>query len=179
MQVAIVVAAVLLVLIAVVALRPAAYHVERKRAIAAPAEAAFEVLNDLRRFAGVLVLFKEPWDQPGMEKTFAGPSQGVGQSCSWSGKKAGKGTMAIEESVAGRKVRIAFNFIEPMASKASYALAVEAAPSGALATWSISGNHNFLGKAVSLFMDFDKMLGADLEKGIARLEDAAKVGLPK
>ena len=66
------VGAVIALFVAVVATRPSAYHVERKVEIAAPAETVFGILNDLRQFAGVLVLLLAlqiitailpPWDR--------------------------------------------------------------------------------------------------------------------
>ncbi len=170
------VAGVLVLFAVVVATRPSAYHVERKLEIAAPAELVFGVLNDLHQFAGVLVLFGSPWDQqdPNMQKTFAGPAAGVGQSCAWSGKKAGKGTMTIEESVPGQKVVIKLEFVEPMASKATFTLTLAGTPTGSLVTWSMDGNHNFIGKAFGMFMNMDNMLGSDLEKGLALLKTVAE-----
>ncbi|OJT16620.1 hypothetical protein BO221_49260 [Archangium sp. Cb G35] len=41
-------------------------------------------------------------------------------------------------------------------------------------TWSMDGNHNFIGKAVGMFMDMDNMLGADIEKGLAQLKTVAE-----
>jgi Polyketide cyclase / dehydrase and lipid transport len=170
------VAVVVALFVAVVATRPSAYHVERKLEIAAPAEVVFGVVNDLRRFAGVLVLFGSPWEtaDPGMQKTFAGPAAGVGQSFAWSGKEAGKGTMTLAESVPDQAVRIQLRFEEPMESTATFALAIAGAPSGSVVTWSMAGEHNFVGKAFGLFMDLEAMLGADLEKGLERLKAAGE-----
>ena len=41
-------------------------------------------------------------------------------------------------------------------------------------TWSMDGNHNFIGKAFGMFMDMDKMLGADIEKGLVQLKTVAE-----
>jgi hypothetical protein len=166
-----------LVFIAVVATRPSAYHVERKLDVAAPVDVVFGVLNDLHQFAGVLVLFGTPFEKadPAMQKTFAGPAAGVGQSLAWSGNSdAGKGTMRIAESAPGQKVAIQLDFVEPMASTATYALALAATPSGTSVTWSMDDNHNFVGKAFGLFADMDSMLGADVEKGLAQLKSVAE-----
>jgi hypothetical protein len=170
------VAGVLVLFVAVVATRPSAYHVERKLEVAAPADVVFGVLNDLHRFSGVLVLFGSPWDtlDPGMQKTFEGPAAGVGQSYAWSGKEVGKGKMTIEESAPGQKVGIKLQFEEPMESTAAFALTLEGTPAGSLVTWSMDGNHNFVGKAFGVFVDMDDMLGADLEKGLALLKSAAE-----
>ena len=170
------VAVVLVLFLVMVATRPSAYHVERKLAVAAPADLVFGVLNDLHQFAGVLVLFGSPWEthDPNMQKTFEGPPAGVGQSYAWSGKGVGKGKMTIEESVPGRKVGMKLEFVKPMASTATVALSLAGTPTGSFVTWSMDGNHNFIGKAFGMFMDMDNMLGADIEKGLARLKTVAE-----
>jgi hypothetical protein len=163
--------------VAVVATRPSAYHVERTLAVAAPPDAVFGVLNDLHQFAGVLVLFGSPWEtlDPSMQKTFEGPAAGVGQSYAWnSDKEIGKGTMTIQESVPGRKVGMKLEFVEPMKSTATFALTLAGTPAGSSVTWSMDGNHNFLGKALGMFLDMDGMLGSDIEKGLARLKVVAE-----
>jgi hypothetical protein len=159
--------------VAVVATRPSAYHVERKLEVAAPAGLVFGVLNDLHQFSRVLVFFGSLWDQrdPHMQKTFEGPAAGVGQLYAWSGnKEVGKGRMTIEDSVPGQKVGIKLQFLEPMASTATCVLTLAGTSTGTLVTWSMDGNHNFIGKAFGLFMNMDKMLGADLEKGLTQLK---------
>jgi len=170
------VAGVLVLFVAVVATRPSAYHVERKLEVAAPADLVFGVLNDLHQFAGVLVLFGTSWEKldPNMQKTFEGPAAGVGQSYAWSGKEVGRGKMTIEESVPGQKVGIKLEFVKPMASTATCALTLAGMPTGSFVTWSMDGNHNFLGKAFGMFMDMDKMLGTDIEKGLALLKNVAE-----
>jgi hypothetical protein len=171
------VAGVLVLFAAVAATRPSAYHVERKLDIAAPANLVFGLLNDLRQFAAVLVLFGSPFEKrdPNMQKTVEGPSAGVGQSYAWSGnKEAGKGKMTIEESVPGQKVVMKLEFVKPMASTATCALSIAGTPTGSFVTWSMDGNHNFIGKALGMFMDMDKMLGADIEKGLAQLKTVAE-----
>lgn len=170
------VAAVLVLFAAFVATRPAAYHVERKLEIGAPAELVFGVLNDLHRFAGVVVLFGTPLKKadPDLKETFEGPASGVGQTYAWEGKEAGKAKVTIAESVSGQKVVMNLEFVEPMASKATYALNLAGAPTGSVVTWSMDGNHNFLGKAFGVFMDMDQALGGDLEKSLAELKSVSE-----
>jgi hypothetical protein len=167
----------LLVLIAgVAATRPSAYRVERKLEIAAPAEVVFALLSDLRQFAGVWVLFGTPFGEndSGLERTFEGPASGAGQSLAWRGKEAGQGKLTVEESVAGERVRLKQVFVKPMASTADVVLTLAGTPAGSLVTWSMAGDHNFIGKVFGLFLDMDKMLGADLEKGLVRVKSAAE-----
>ena len=171
------VAGVLILFVAVAATRPSAYHVEHKLEVAAPADLVFGVLNDLHQFAAVLVLFGSPWEKadPNMQKTFEGPAAGVGQSVAWSGNmQVGTGKMTIEESVPGQKVRMRLEFVKPMKSTATCALTLAGTPAGSLVTWSMDGNHNFIGKAFGMFMDMDNMLGTDIEKGLAQLKTVAE-----
>jgi carbon monoxide dehydrogenase subunit G len=174
------VAGVLVLFLAVVAIRPSAYRVERKGVVGAPPEVVFAVLNDLRQFARVFVLFRATLDKvdPKMEKTIEGPASGVGQSYAWSGKEAGTGKMTIEESVPDQKVTIKLEFVKPMASTATCVITLAKTRSGSHVTWSMAGNHNFLGKAAGVIVNMDRALGADILKGLAELKtvtEAAKV----
>jgi hypothetical protein len=172
------VASVLALFVAVVATRPSAYRVERKLEVVAPGDRVFGVLNDLHQFAGVLVFFGSPFEKraPMMQKTFEGPSAGVGQSFAWSGNSdVGQGKMTIEESVPSQKVSMKLEFVKPMASTATYAITLAGTPTGSLVTWSMEGNHNFIGKAFGMFMDMDKMIGSDIEKGLTQLKTVAEV----
>lgn len=171
--------AFLAVFLVVVATRPSAYHVERQLEVAAPVERVFETLNDLHRFASVFVLFGSPLDQqdPNMKKTFAGAASGMGQSFAWQGgKEAGKGSMTIVESVPNERVAIKLEFVEPMKSTANCTLTLAGTANGTRVSWAMDGNHIFIGKAMSLFMDMDKMLGGDLEQGLARLKSSTEGG---
>jgi hypothetical protein len=166
------VAGVLVVFVAVAATRPSAYRVERKLELAAPADAVFGVLNDLHRFVGIWFMFGDPFEKrdPNMQQTFEGPAAGAGQSYSWSGKEAGKGKLTIEQSAPGQQVGMKLEFEKPMASTATYGLTLANTPTGSVVTWSMDGNHNFLGKAFGLFMNMDQALGGDMEKALAQLK---------
>jgi len=110
-----------------------------------------------------------------MQKTFEGPAAGVGQSYAWSGnREVGKGKMTIDESVPGQKVGVKLEFVKPMASTATCALTLAGTPTGSFVTWSMDGHHNFIGKAIGMFMDMDNMLGTDIEKGLALLKTVAE-----
>ncbi len=37
-------------------------------------------------------------------------------------------------------------------------------------TWTMSGKNNFISKAIGLFMDCDKMVGGQFEKGLAQIK---------
>ena len=82
--------------------------------------------------------------------------------------------MTIEESVPSQKVVIKVAFVAPMKSTATSALALAGTTTGTSVTWSMQGNHNFIGKALGVFMNMDKMLGSDIEKGLAQLKTVAE-----
>lgn len=153
---------VIALFLVVAATRPAAYRVQRSLEVTAPPERVFAVLNDLRQFSNAFVLFGAPLEKrdPQVQKTFEG------QSFAWSGKEAGKGRLTITESVPGQKVVYALEFLEPMASKATVTIAL----TGTQLTWTMDGTHNFVGKAASVVMSFDKLLGADIEKSLVGLK---------
>ena len=46
-------------------------------------------------------------------------------------------------------------------------------------TWGMDGNNDFLGKAFSLFMDMDKMLGGEFEKGLTSLKQVSEADAAK
>ena len=163
---------VIVAFLAYAATRPDSYTVQREAVISAPAAVVFDQLDDFRSFAQW-----SPWEKldPNMTKAFSGPESGVGASYAWQGNdQVGKGRMTIEESVPGRKVGINLEFVKPMASTATCALTLAATPAGSIVTWSMDGNHNFMGKAFGMFVDMDNMLGTDIEKGLARLKTAAE-----
>ena len=47
------------------------------------------------------------------------------------------------------------------------------------ATWSMEGRNNLMGKAFSIFMNMDKMIGGDFEKGLGSLKTVAETEAQK
>jgi uncharacterized protein YndB with AHSA1/START domain len=152
----------------VVATRPDAYHVERAAKIDAPAEAVFETLSDFKSFSEW-----SPWAKrdPAMHTTISTPSGGVGASYAWEGnKEVGKGRMIITKADAPTQVRERLEFIEPFASVAEVSFDIKPQGQGTGVTWSMDGKSNFVGKAIALFMDMDKMIGKDFDDGLTGLK---------
>jgi hypothetical protein len=40
--------------------------------------------------------------------------------------------------------------------------------------WTMSGTHNFISKAICLFMSMEKMLGPEFERGLAQLKQTVE-----
>ncbi len=168
--------AVLLVgLCGVIAAQPSTYRVERSTSIAAPPSVAFAQINDFHKWTW------SPWDKldPNQKRTYEGAESGVGAKYHWAGNDdVGEGRMEITESRENERVAIRLEFIRPFPSTSSVDFTVSADGEGSKVVWGMDGTNDFMGKAFCLFVDMDKMLGADFEKGLAAMktqsEDAAK-----
>ena len=165
----VIVLAVLAVLLVVVASRPADFRIARESAaIAAPPEVVFAQLNDFHRWSKW-----SPWEKldPAMKKTFSGADAGAGAVYAWDGnKQAGAGRMTLTDSKPAERIAIKLEFFKPFAAQNDTEFLLEKAPAGVQVKWAMSGQRNFGMKAASLFMDLDKLVGGDFERGLAELK---------
>lgn len=166
----------LLVLVAgfagIVALQPSDFRVTRSATIAAPPEAVFSQVNDLHRWEAW-----SPWAKldPAAKSTYEGPAAGVGAAFSWAGnRQVGEGRMTITESRPNDLIRMNLEFMKPF--KATNITEFTFKPEGnrTVVAWTMSGKNNFLSKAIGLFMDCDKMVGGQFEKGLAQMKSIAE-----
>jgi uncharacterized protein YndB with AHSA1/START domain len=158
--------------VAFVATRPNTYRVERSIVIAAPAEAVYPLLEDFRQWEGW-----SPWEKldPAMTKTFGGAATGVGATYHWLGNNdVGEGRMTITEAEPAARVAILLEFLKPFASTSNCVFALAPEGTGTQVTWSMDGNHNFISKAMCVFVSMDKMLGGDFEEGLASMKTLAE-----
>lgn len=162
-----------------VATRPAAFHVERSVTVQAPVATIEAQIVDFRAWNAW-----SPWVKldPAMKKTFDGPATGVGAVYGWVGNdKVGEGRMTITEHEPGARVGMRLEFLKPW--EATSATAFAFAPEGAATrvTWTMDGTNDFLGKLMCLFVDMDKQIGGDFERGLASLRsvsEASAAGAP-
>src|SRR5688572_23872990 len=166
------VAAAFLLLVIVIATRPAEFRIERSTAISAPPEVVFAQVNDFRAWPAW-----SPWEKldPGMKRTHSGAPSGVGAKYAWTGNDdVGEGRMTIEKSDPGKEVVIKLEFLEPFEASNTTTFTFTPNSSGTKVNWAMEGNNNFMGKMFSLFMDMDEMVGKDFEKGLAGMKTAAE-----
>jgi hypothetical protein len=159
-----------------VALQPSAYRIERAAIVVAPPAAVFAEVNDFHNWAKW-----SPWAglDPDAKATFEGPVAGEGAVFHWSGNaEVGEGRMTLAESKPDERIRIDVDFVKPLAGTQSSEFTFKPDGARTVVTWIASGEKDFIGKAMSLFMDTDKMIGAQYEKGLANLkaETEAKLG---
>jgi uncharacterized protein YndB with AHSA1/START domain len=155
------------------AVQPGHYHVEATKLMAAPAEAVFEQLDDFRAWSTW-----SPWEDldPQLDKTFTGPSRGTGASYSWHGnERVGRGKMTILDEQPPTHITVRVEFMEPFRAVASSAFTlVDAGGGKTRVTWSMDGEHSFMGKAIGLFVDANEAVGRDFRKGLDSLERASQ-----
>jgi hypothetical protein len=164
-------AAALLVVIAV-ATRPSAFRVERSITIAAPPAAPFARVNDFHEWSTWSPYEKK---DPQMKRTFDGPRAGTGAIYAWAGNaEVGEGRMTILRSEAPSLVEIRLEFFAPFAATNTATFAFDPAPGGTKVTWAMDGRNGFLGKAISLVLDMDAMIGGDFEQGLVALKTLAE-----
>ncbi len=159
-----------------VALQPSAYRVERAAIVVAPPAAVFAEVNDFHNWAEW-----SPWAKidPDVKTTFEGPVAGQGAVLHWSGNaEVGEGRMTLTESQPDERILIDVDFVKPWAGRQSSEFTFKPDGARTIVTWTASGVKDFIGKGMSLFMDTDKMIGAQYEKGLANLKvvTEAKLG---
>ena len=156
-----------------VAVQPSEFVVSRSRILPVPAAVVFDQINDLHKWQAW-----SPWAKldPLCKITFAGPVAGKDASFSWDGNdQVGSGRMRITESRPNVYVRFDLEFKKPFEATnvAEFSLQ-EMDKQHTSVTWRMSGKNNFLFKAVGLFMNCDKMLGPEFEKGLENLKNVAE-----
>ncbi len=154
--------------IVVVSVQPSNFRISRSAQMKAPPAAVFGELNDFHKW--------DAWSSwakldPNAKVTFDGPTSGAGASFTWSGNdKVGAGRQTIVESRPDELIRIKLEFERPMKATSTAEFTLKPEGDQTLVTWSMFGTNNFMGKAVSLFMDCDKMVGSEFEKGLANMK---------
>jgi hypothetical protein len=112
---------------------------------------------------------------PAMKRTFEGPAAGAGAMYSWVGNsKVGEGKMTLTASKASENIHIQLDFLKPMKATNQTEFTFKTEGKQTLVTWSMTGTKNFISKIFCLFMNMDKMVGGDFEKGLAELKTVAE-----
>ena len=165
-------AALIVVLLLVIITRPDTYHVERSTTISASPEVVYAQVADFHKWEAW-----SPWGKldPNMKTNFGGTPGTVGSSYSWVGNDdVGEGKMTVLAVEPNKRVEINLQFIKPFESAAINAFALESSGKETKVTWLMDGKNNFISKAMTLFMNMDKMIGKDFEKGLADMKKVAE-----
>ena len=159
---------IIVVFVIVVATRPGQFSVSRSTTIAAPPAAVFPHVNELKKWEAW-----NPWGKidPAMKLTYEGPPSGVGASYSWIGNnEVGEGRATITESRANELVQLKLEFFKPMAGVSTAEFTFKPQGNQTEVTWAMTGKNNFIAKAMCMFMNMDKMIGGQFEKGLQSMK---------
>jgi len=165
-------AGLLLVLAAVVASRPSDYRVARTTTINAPATLVFAQVNDFHQWDAW-----NPWGKmdPAMKQTYEGAPAGVGAAYTWDGNKnVGAGRMTIIESRPSDLIRVRLEFLKPFKGTSVAEFTFRPDGERTVVTWSMTGDNNFVAKAIHMVVNMDRMIGGNFEKGLADMKAAAE-----
>jgi hypothetical protein len=142
------------------------FSLSRSTRVQAPSGRVHALVDDFREWPKW-----SPWEglDPDLKREYGGPHHGVGSTYHWSGnKKAGEGTMRITV--------VDLQFLKPFkASNITTFTLVPAGDAGELTdvTWTMTGARNAL-MGIMGKLYFDKAIGADFERGLASLKQAAE-----
>jgi carbon monoxide dehydrogenase subunit G len=154
------------------ATRPGTFHVERTTAIKAPPEKIFPMINNFHSWAAW-----SPYESldPAMKKSFSGADSGPGAVYEWEGNsRAGKGRTEIVESIPASKIKLKLDMIKPIEGHNDVEFTLQPKGDTTNVTWGMSGHSSLMVKVVGIFMNMDRAVGSDFEKGLSNLKTIAE-----
>jgi hypothetical protein len=148
--------------------RPDEFRVVRSATMAASPATAFEQVNDFHKWENW-----SPWAKldPACKNTYSGAAAGKDAGFAWDGNnKVGAGRMTITESQSPELIRIKLEFLRPFKSTNITEFSFQPRGNQTLVTWAMSGKNNFMSKVFGLFVNCEKMVGKDFEKGLGGIK---------
>lgn len=148
--------------------RPDEFSVTRSATINAPAAKIFEQVNNLKKWENW-----SPWAKldPSAKTTFEGPDAGVGAIMRWDGNMdVGAGSMTITDSKPDELIAFQLDFLKPMEGTNTAEFTFKPEGERTMVNWTMSGKNNFIAKAMGLFIDCEKMVGEQFDKGLANIK---------
>lgn len=150
-----------------VAFQPSEFTISRELTIKASPEALFPYINSSKKSYEWM-----PWKEadPNAQMNYSGPEEGVGAKTTWDSKgQMGTGEALVVESTPNQSVKTQLTYTRPMNMSQMAEVSLTPAAEGTVVRWSVSGNNTFLGRLMCVFMNMDKMVGGQFEKGLANL----------
>ncbi|NEM90967.1 SRPBCC family protein [Galbitalea soli] len=141
--------------------------IQKSTTIAAAPTAILPRLTDFHRWVEW-----SPWEglDPALERSYTGADNAVGAEYAWNGnRKAGAGTMRLEE-VRDDSVNIALTFTRPFSSASRVRFNLTPSAAGTEVVWTMESPKTIGSRIFGLIMNMEKMIGSDLDKGLASLK---------
>jgi hypothetical protein len=152
--------------------QPDSFQVQRSLRIQASAERIHPLINELRRFNTWNPYAKK---DPAMVVRYDGPEAGPGAVLEFQGQARGSGSgrITIVESSAPGRVVMTLDIYEPFAAHNQLTFTLMPRGEGETeVSWTMQGLEPLplLAKVLHVFVDMDRMVGADFETGLAALK---------
>jgi hypothetical protein len=170
MKILIVIAIIIAIPLVVAIFAKKEYHIEKMVNINRPKKAVFDYIRLLKNQDNFSV-----WAMmdPQMKKYFQGTDGNPGFVSGWesTNKKVGKGEQQIKKVTEGERIDYEIRFIEPFAGIAQASMETDSVSQNETrVTWQFDSRMNYPMNIMLLFMNMDKMVGNDLEKGLINLK---------
>jgi len=150
---------------------PKDYTVSRSVVINAPRPIVMAHVKSLQLMDKWSIWSKK---DPNIKQEFGGKEGDVGSWTSWAGNKdVGKGRQEVT-SITDNSVDMKLTFEEPWKAVSDVNFTLADTAGGTKVTWNMAGKLPFPFNVFGLFMNMDKMIGDDFEKGLAGLKGMAE-----
>jgi len=149
----------------------AEFSVSRQISIGASQATVHALINDFHAWRSW-----SPWEDldPTLARSYTGPEAGIGAQYAWTGnRKAGAGSMEIVDS-APDTIVVTVRFLKPFKATNTSTFELRSDGGPTVVTWTMSGASTGLAGLFSRFMNMEKLIGPDFEKGLARLKERAE-----
>ncbi len=148
------------------------YHVQRQIVLDKNKSEVFHFLKDLKNHEAF-----SPWSEldPNMKRTFTGTDGQRGFRVRWESdnKQVGVGEQEIANVIPENRIEYKFRFYKPFKAlkDTGYLQLSEVEKHKTKVVWGFDGKLDYPGNIVSLFMNFDNMIGSSFEKGLQKLKE--------
>jgi uncharacterized protein YndB with AHSA1/START domain len=146
------------------------YEVEREITIDKPKEEVFDYVKLLKNQDNYS---KWATMDPDMKKTYSGTDGTVGFVSAWDSdnKDVGKGEQEIKKITEGERIDFELRFFEPFEStEPAYMTTESISENQTKVKWGFNGHMDYPMNIMMLFMDFETMIGDDLDTGLKNLK---------
>jgi effector-binding domain-containing protein len=146
---------------------PKGYKVERTVSVEATKSLVFRHIQYWKYWGAW-----SPWAamDSTMKVTVEGADGTEGSAFKWTGRKTGEGIITNAGVKPAETLYYRMRFIKPMKSEADGYVGVAGADGATTVTWGFTGRTPYPWNAIHLFMNMERRLGGDFEKGLGLLK---------
>ena len=156
-------------------MKPNQFRIARTVDVTAAPQVVFDLINDLHNWSR---WHPQRLEGSGVAQSFSGAQAGVGACSEWKGSgDIGQGRMCIAQSTAPARIMIEADWEKPFVTRNINEFVLSADGAQTAVTWSMSGPNLFIMKAMSTFVDMDRMMGQHFERGLAALKSVAETSV--